>query len=179
LQTPCPPQPGDAGGQSALVVQATLQCMPFCMKVAHRPLAHSAFIVQVAPKTAPMPEPLLPLALLPALLVDDAVVLDDAVDPAPPLPPWPPPLVALAVAVVVSVVPPAPVPVLVVPLSPPQPAAMIPIPMSASIARIQSSTSFERRAIVRGSRRATMLHPCELTRSPSRKIVLRVAVYQR
>jgi hypothetical protein len=49
----------------------------------------------------------------------------------------------VALAVAVSAVPPAPVLVLPLLLSPPQPAAMIPIPMIASIARIQSSASFE------------------------------------
>jgi hypothetical protein len=88
LQTPCPPQPGDSGGQSAFVTHFTLQCRPFCMNVAQRPLAQSASTAQVAPKIAPMPEPLLPLALLLPLPVDEPVVLPDVVvDPAPPLPP--------------------------------------------------------------------------------------------
>jgi hypothetical protein len=62
----------------------TLQCMPFCMKLAQSPLAQSVFIVQIAPKSAPMPVPvLLLLPLLVAVLVDVLPVLDVA----PPLPP--------------------------------------------------------------------------------------------
>ncbi|MEP7126157.1 MAG: hypothetical protein ABJE95_34815, partial [Byssovorax sp.] len=88
LQTPCPPQPADSGGHSALVVHFTLQCMPFCMKLAQRPLAQSLSIMQVAPKIAPIAEPVLLVALPVAPVVDDAVVLAAVVvDPAPPLPP--------------------------------------------------------------------------------------------
>jgi hypothetical protein len=59
------------------------------MKVAQRPLAQSALVVHVAPNAAPMPVPVLLVALpvLPApVLVDVTPVLDVA----PPLPPLPP-----------------------------------------------------------------------------------------
>jgi hypothetical protein len=71
-----------------LVTHFTLQCMPFCMKVAQRPLMQSASTVHVAPKIAPMAEPVL-LVALPVVLLDALldVLLDAVVDPAPPLPP--------------------------------------------------------------------------------------------
>lgn len=68
-----------------MVAHFTLQCMPFCMKLAQRPLMQSASTMQVAPKIAPMAEPVLLVALLVALL--DALLvalLVAVVDPAPP-----------------------------------------------------------------------------------------------
>jgi hypothetical protein len=144
----------------------TLQCMPFCMKVAQRLLAQSEFIVQVAPKMAPMPVPVLLVALVVPLLDEVAVALDVA--PAPPPPPWPPPpVVALVVVAAAPPVPlalvPPPAPVLVLPVvSPPHPAVRSPIPIIPIIQRIRSSASFGRTGIVRGTTRVAMLHRREL-----------------
>ena len=133
----------------------TLQCSPFCMKLAQRPLAQSASTVHVAPNTAPTPVPVLLVALLlPPLVLLDVVppVLDVALPP--PLPPWPL-LPLLLLAPVVSVPLPLPDPPLPV-LSLPHPAVMIPIPMMTGIQRIRSSSDVQKGSIVCGSSRATL-----------------------
>jgi len=120
--------------------------MPFCMKLAQRPLAQSPSTAHVAPNTAPMPVPV--LLLLVALLVDPVVLLDVVplvldvalLPPLPPLPPWPPLLLLAPVVAVLSPLPDPPLPV----LSLPHPAVMIPIPMMTGIQRIRSSSSFRR-----------------------------------
>jgi hypothetical protein len=186
LQTPCPPQPDDSGGQSAALAHFTLQCMPFCMKVAQRPLAQSASTRQVAPKTAPMLVPVLVVALLlplAALLVDVPLALE-VVAAAPPLPPWPPAPLPLAVApddvaVLVPGAPPEPVLVLEVVLSPPQPAAMIPIPVMASVQRIEPSASFDSGSLCADLRSARCDNRVNKPPVCSRKFAGRAAVYQR
>ena len=66
-----------------MLVHLTLQCWPFCMKVAQRPLMQSASTVHVAPKAALMPVPVLLVAPPAPVLVDVTLALDVA----PPLPP--------------------------------------------------------------------------------------------
>jgi hypothetical protein len=122
------------------------------MKLAQRPLAHSASTAHVAPNTAPRPVPVLLDALLvaPLVLLDVVPLVLDVTLLLPLLPPWPLLLLAPVVAALLLLLALPPPPLV---LSLPHPAVTIPIPMMTGIQRILCFSSSFRRDRLWGGRR--------------------------